>query len=227
MRWRIRAIKGDAEPADVRRMTILDQTPAAAEAAGDEGLEQLARRLLELLGRVTGLESTYLTSIDLDGGVQKILFSRNVGALDLPEGLEVAWSDTRQVTVSVVSVDVDRFKAINDRFGHAAGDEVLQEVARRLTAHCRAGDVVTRYGGDEFVAVLVGADAAAASAIAQRLRSDLASADVLTSVGLVPVTISVGVAASADVGDPDDLLRSADLALYVAKAAGRDVDPVG
>ncbi|MFP5580299.1 MAG: hypothetical protein ACLGIZ_18970, partial [Acidimicrobiia bacterium] len=61
---------------------------------GDQALEELARRLLELLGRVTGLESTYLTSIDWDGGIQRILFSRNVGSLDIPEGLEVDWSDT-------------------------------------------------------------------------------------------------------------------------------------
>lgn len=332
-------------------MTLLVHPPAAA--SDDEGLEQLTRRLLELLGRVTGLESTYLTSIDWDGGVQRVLFSRNVGTLDIPEGIEVAWSDTlcrraldvgplyttdvatdlpgseaaealglstyvtvpvlgpdgdvfgtvcgadsrgidvsreaREVmealaemvsmqlatsaalreleaanqtltelayldgltgvgnrraldrdlrrscdearttdmTVSVVSVDVDRFKEINDRFGHIAGDEVLQEVARRLTAHCRVGDVVTRFGGDEFVAVLVGADAEAASAIAQRLRTDVAAADIPTPVGLVPVTLSVGVAASADVGDPDDLLRSADLALYVAKAASREVGHTG
>src|SRR3546814_20928282 len=67
-------------------------TPAADE--GDQALEDLARRLLELLGRLTGLESTYLTSIDWDGGVQRILFSRNVGSLDIPEGPEVDWSDT-------------------------------------------------------------------------------------------------------------------------------------
>ncbi len=328
-------------------MTILDpQTVAAAE---DEDLERLARRLLELLGRVTGLESTYLTSIDWDGGLQKILYARNVGTLDIPEGLEVDWSDTlcrraldggpmctsdvaatypdsaaarelglstyvtvpvrgpsggvygtvcgadsrgidigddarqvmealaemvslqlqtaaavrelettnrvlhelafvdgltgignrraldrdllrscdearaRGVTVSVLSVDVDHFKEINDRFGHVAGDEVLQEVARRLTAHCRTGDAVTRFGGDEFVAVLVGAPVEAAAVIAQRLRTDVAAADIETSVGRVPVTISVGVAGSADVEDPADLLRRADLALYVAKSAGRDL----
>lgn len=314
----------------------------------EQALEALTRRLLELLGRVTGLESTYLTSIDWDGGLQRILYARNVGSLDIPEGLEVDWSDTlcrraleggptctsdvqgtypdstaarelglntyvtvpvrgpegdvvgtvcgadsrgihvsedaqavmealaemvamqlagsrtrreleatnrtltdlafvdgltgignrraldrdllrtceqaraRRVDISIVSVDVDRFKDINDRLGHAAGDEVLCEVARRLTAHCRGGDVVARLGGDEFIAILVGTDVHAAAAVADRLCADVAGSVILTSGGPVRATLSVGVAASAGEIDPDGLLLRADQALYAAKDAGRN-----
>lgn len=312
-----------------------------ASASGE--LEELARRLLDLLGRITGLESTYLTSIDWEGDLQQVLYARNVGTLDIPEGLQVEWSDTlcrraleggpacttdvattypesaaarelglsTYVTVPVrgpdgevfgtvcgadsrpvelsddaqavmealaemvalqlandaarrelvaandalselayldgltglgnrrafdrdlpracagdaaialVAVDIDHFKQINDTLGHAAGDEVLRAVGRRLVAHCRAGDTVARLGGDEFVAVLADTDLGTAATVAERLRADVSGSPIVTVAGPVDVTLSVGVASGTGEA-ATSLLRRADEALYAAKSAGRD-----
>jgi two-component system cell cycle response regulator len=114
--------------------------------------------------------------------------------------------------LSVAIVDVDHFKAVNDRYGHAAGDRVLAEVAAALRRHLRAEDQLGRLGGEEFLALLPDADATAAAAAAEKLRA---------SVGASGVTVSIGWAAWE--GEPaEELLRRADEALYVAKARGRD-----
>jgi two-component system, cell cycle response regulator len=123
--------------------------------------------------------------------------------------------------LALVRVDVDHFKAINDSHGHQAGDEVLVEVARRLSEAVRGGDELARWGGDEFVAILPGTDKAGALRAAERLRAAVAAAPVQAAGRELPVTVSVGWAHWA--GDtPDDLLARADRALYRAKDDGRD-----
>ena len=120
--------------------------------------------------------------------------------------------------VSVVLIDLDNFKTINDTDGHRAGDSVLQDVARLLLAHSRSYTVVCRYGGDEFAAILLGTPKAGAVAYAERLR------DVIEghSVG-GGVTASLGVACLPDdVKTMDELISAADRALYDAKRAGRN-----
>ncbi|WP_432572718.1 histidine kinase N-terminal 7TM domain-containing diguanylate cyclase [Kineococcus sp. SYSU DK005] len=126
--------------------------------------------------------------------------------------------------VGVLVVDVDRFKAVNDTHGHAAGDEVLVEVAHALAAGARAHDVVARSGGEEFVLVLPGADAAATRERAEALRAACARLDVAVGDGArVRPTVSIGTAVHrADGEDAAGLLAAADRALYAAKAAGRD-----
>jgi len=124
-------------------------------------------------------------------------------------------------SMAVIMIDIDHFKVINDTYGHAAGDAVLQEAASRCRSVLRAGDVLARYGGDEMVALLPGADAAMASAIAERIRTEVASSRVETQFGPVPVSLSLGVAAGVHTG-MEELLRRADVALYDAKQSGRD-----
>ncbi|GAA0315484.1 GGDEF domain-containing protein [Kineococcus aurantiacus] len=122
--------------------------------------------------------------------------------------------------LSLVLLDVDHFKAVNDTHGHAVGDEVLVEVARALAAHARPEDVV-RYGGEEFVVLLPRVDARAARARAEELR--VACAAVRVEVEELRVTVSAGVATAPDHGGtPDELLLAADRALYEAKEGGRD-----
>ncbi len=123
--------------------------------------------------------------------------------------------------VSVAILDVDRFKSINDDLGHAAGDTVLVEVATRMTRGSRLEDVVGRWGGEEFLAVLPVTDAAGAVQAAERLRAVVAATPVPIGNGEGRVvTISAGCALAA--GDLDDVVRRADEALYEAKAAGRN-----
>ncbi len=122
--------------------------------------------------------------------------------------------------VAVIAADVDLFKTINDRSGHAAGDAVLREVAQRLSRCVEADESIYRYGGEEFVVLLAGADRRAAERTAERMRRAVAS----RSIAGLDVTMSFGVAASV-AGQPfdfDAIFAQADAALYAAKADGRD-----
>jgi len=124
--------------------------------------------------------------------------------------------------LAVMFIDLDRFKLINDRIDHAAGDAVLTEVARRLGEAIREGDTVARIGGDEFVAVIEVDNESDAIMVADRMREGI-GAPIDVGDRDISVTASIGVVLTTDhTGDPFMLLRDADAAMYVAKEAGRD-----
>ena len=125
---------------------------------------------------------------------------------------------------AVVFVDVDHFKRVNDVHGHAAGDAVLQHVASTMQSTLRPYDLLGRYGGEEFVVVLPGCDAAAARGVAERLRAAVSASTAPVGEAGLHVTCSMGVAVARDPrgADRDRLLSAADAALYRAKQAGRD-----
>ncbi len=126
--------------------------------------------------------------------------------------------------VSVLLLDLDHFKTVNDTYGHNGGDRVLVALAQRLTAVIRPGDLVARYGGEEFAVLLPGADLEAATLIAERIRLAVAVAPIPVGRDRSHrVTVSVGVAGLPAAGtDADELVLAADQALYAAKDAGRD-----
>jgi two-component system cell cycle response regulator len=127
--------------------------------------------------------------------------------------------------LSLLLIDLDHFKSINDTFGHLAGDDVLSEVALTLQRGVRAVDVVARYGGEEFVVVLPETAPAGASAFAERLRETVESQVFLQQRGVpIRLTTSIGVATFPGFGveSVDDLFAAADQALYRAKAEGRN-----
>ena len=133
-------------------------------------------------------------------------------------------SGTQGRDLAVIMVDIDHFKSVNDRFGHAAGDQALRLLAGTLRANTRVFDSVARYGGEEFVVVMPGSGMDDAMAAAERLR-EAAEALVFTvaSIGRVPLTISLGVACWDGVPfTANALLHAADLALYEAKNGGRN-----
>lgn len=143
----------------------------------------------------------------------------------LPRLVDEARAQARPL--AVVFADLDRFKAINDQHGHAVGDEVLVEAARRLSTFLRGGEMAARQGGEEFVLLLPGADATRAMAAAERLRALLADTPFPTSKGPLEVTASFGVATIApETGrrssGPSELLARADAAMYRAKQGGRN-----
>jgi diguanylate cyclase (GGDEF)-like protein len=123
---------------------------------------------------------------------------------------------------SVAMADVDRFKAVNDAYGHAIGDEVLKHVAHVLAAAVRVGDAVIRYGGEEFLLVLPKVDLATAWNIAERARSAVETSGVVAGGVAIRVTISIGVAARRGAETREQLIKRADEALYAAKDAGRN-----
>jgi diguanylate cyclase (GGDEF)-like protein len=125
---------------------------------------------------------------------------------------------------ALISLDLDHFKAVNDTFGHAAGDTVLTRVARVLTASVRDGDTVFRLGGEEFLIVLPSADETSATAIAERVRTSVRDIDF---TGLAPggrITVSEGISSAVNAGPAEfhDAMELADSALYESKDTGRD-----
>ena len=131
----------------------------------------------------------------------------------------------KEKPLSVLLMDIDFFKSINDTHGHDAGDEVLQEFAQRMRKNTRGIDLVCRYGGEEFVVVMPDTDHALAMVVAERIRKKVAERPFIIHKGkqMVDVTVSIGLACSLDGNEPQDaLLKRADLALYQAKQDGRD-----
>lgn len=139
----------------------------------------------------------------------------------LTEALARAARFTRRV--SVVMVDADHFKSINDTWGHPVGDLVLKRIASILKAEARRTDVVARYGGEEFIVVLDETDPQGAELVAERIRERIEREVIEGEFGRVRVTASLGVATWPDnAGAMDDLLEAADQALYEAKRKGRN-----
>jgi diguanylate cyclase (GGDEF)-like protein len=123
--------------------------------------------------------------------------------------------------LAVLMFDLDHFKQINDHYGHARGDKVLQEFAVVLRAQLRSTDIITRLGGEEFCAVMPGADRDAARAIAERIR--VAFADKSFPIGASNIaTVSIGLAIGGETETFASVLSRADEALYKAKKAGRN-----
>lgn len=153
----------------------------------------------------------------------------NASAWQQVAGRELAHAAGAGAPAAMLIIDIDRFKLVNDAYGHLFGDAVLRAVGHRLAAGVRESDTVGRFGGEEFVAVLPGADAHAALAVAERLRARI---DELRLAGLAEavhdgdtrsLSVSIGVACAPQNGaEVADLFLAADRALYRAKSAGRN-----
>jgi diguanylate cyclase (GGDEF)-like protein len=143
---------------------------------------------------------------------------------------EIARARRQSYGLSCLYIDVDHFKQVNDSHGHQAGDDVLREVAARIKAELRMSDALGRFGGEEFVALLIDADLESASLVAQRIRASVAGQSFLLGDGQgLEVTVSVGVAALDGVDREQaveevahELVARADQALYQAKENGRN-----
>ncbi len=120
-------------------------------------------------------------------------------------------------------LDLDRFKSLNDRFGHAGGDEVLMRFVSAVHENIRPGDFLFRIGGEEFCCLLPGTEIEQAVSVAQRVRQEFAAYPIILNGTPVKPTVSIGLAATETFGyDPDELLRHADRAAYEAKEQGRN-----
>jgi diguanylate cyclase (GGDEF)-like protein len=126
---------------------------------------------------------------------------------------------------ALIYVDLDGFKAINDRFGHAGGDAVLRAVAARLAAHVRESDIVGRLGGDEFAVILAQADLATAQAKAETLKAAIECEPVQCGDWMAPVRAAYGVTAIEAGAGPEEILAAADRAMYQAKRKAAAEEP--
>jgi diguanylate cyclase (GGDEF)-like protein len=187
--------------------------PDGVSASGHtvQGLRTLATQAGLRIGTTRAFERSQLqASTD---GLTGLLNRRSIeGAIRRLERTDAPYA--------LLLADLDRFKELNDAFGHEAGDRALRIFARVLQDSVRPGDLAGRYGGEEFLVVVPGAAAAAAAVIAERLRVALVAA---TEGGDVPrCTVSIGVADSTMGAELASVLRAADAALYEAKNSGRN-----
>lgn len=149
------------------------------------------------------------------------LFNRNYLEDSLERELVRAARQNRPV--SVVMGDLDHFKAVNDTYGHQAGDEVLREFGKLMKLHARGSDIYCRYGGEEFLLILPDMPEETACERAEQLRAALAASPIMSGVSIIRVTASFGVASFPLHGKTgDELITAADNALYVAKKSGRN-----
>jgi diguanylate cyclase (GGDEF)-like protein len=182
------------------------------------------QRVIAATERFAGHGAVALRSADLLNRVRQLAVTdgltqiANRRAFDRALDHEVARAARADGRLSVLLIDIDNFKALNDAYGHVTGDMVLRQIGRALQRSVRSYDTIARYGGEEFAAVLPGCSAGLAVSLADRLRH--AVQDAATDV---KVTASIGVATYPfDGADVATLLRSADRALYASKRAGRN-----
>ena len=181
---------------DTRRTAELQAAKAAAEAAHE---------VLRFQATHDGLTGLYNRSEAL------AFLEREIGR-----------SARKREPISVLMLDIDHFKQINDTCGHFGGDDVLRVVARTLKDAVRSYDVVARYGGEEFLIIMSGCDEEATQTFAERIRTTIAGTPIAVGAKDLRVTISIGAVSADSVPSQRELLLSADEALYQAKRAGRN-----
>jgi diguanylate cyclase (GGDEF)-like protein len=137
---------------------------------------------------------------------------------------EMSYADRHDIPLALLFVDLDRFKKVNDTYGHVTGDEVLVELTDRILGELRDEDTLARYGGEEFAVLMREVAPSHLEELAERIRCAVASESFETDRGDISVTVSVGVAeyTPETMSEPEDWIRAADEAMYRAKEAGRN-----
>jgi diguanylate cyclase (GGDEF)-like protein len=180
---------------------------------------RIGDRILDLERRLmSALESAeYKATHDFLSGIY------NRAAITAMLDREAARCKRSKQEMSVLMVDVDRFKSINDTYGHPAGDEVIKQVTARISSILRTYDAVGRLGGEEFLILTPNCSTSEAMGVAERLRQSIAGEKMVCGALAIPVTVSVGVSAvNQDNPDAKRAIETADLALYAAKHNGRN-----
>lgn len=169
------------------------------------------------------LDSLYAQRSELDAGRDALTSLLNRKFLPAVMSKELSYARSHSTQFSVLLIDVDHFKEVNDRYGHDGGDAVLQQLAASLFQHSRSGDYLFRMGGEEFLLLLVDCLPADAARVAEKLRASVCAYTFeLPGDVQLQITISIGVANFNGHPDYQSLLKRADVALYQAKAEGRN-----
>jgi diguanylate cyclase (GGDEF)-like protein len=230
--WQIAALWGAA----VLGLLLATGSPSAIDYAAGLSVfialtayytRAISQRLLEGIrlqhanGSLASQLRTALQKVELDAATDALTGHWNRRALDdiLKQQVELGASCDKPF--SILMLDIDFFKNINDEFGHMVGDDVLRAFAQRLREFLRSGDFCARFGGEEFVVVLPETSLVTALEVAERIRKGVAQSPLLNTPS-VQVTVSIGVATLAQGQSITELLAKADAAVYLAKNAGRD-----
>jgi diguanylate cyclase (GGDEF)-like protein len=208
---------------------VLDTKPLTLDASDVDALAAFGRQVGQEIDRIY-TESTEL-SILSDPTTEDVQALQQMASTDPLTGLanrrggeksianEISRAKRERRPLSCILIDIDRFKQVNDTYGHEAGDHVLRDLSALLRSTVRAYDILVRWGGEEFLLVLPGVDLEAARILADRIRR---AAEALEPRGVGPLTISAGVAGFDSDYDFATTLRTADRRLYQAKSSGRN-----
>ena len=207
-------------------ITVQDRPVAFLLMAGGEMPDRSQVEVLKLLGNLAG---TSLVNAESNKDLERLATTDPLTGLANQRQLRArlgeikARHDRGGKAFSLLFLDIDHFKRVNDNYGHPAGDEILRRVARALSESIRKVDLASRYGGEEFAVLLEDTDKSGALVMGERIREAVATID-LGDMGIAtPVTVSVGIASvPADCADTDALIATSDAALYRAKREGRN-----
>jgi diguanylate cyclase (GGDEF)-like protein len=187
----------------------------------------ISQRLLEGIrlqhanGSLAAQLRTALQKVEIDAATDALTGHWNRRALDDVFKQQLEWRASSGRPFSILMLDIDFFKNINDEFGHMVGDDVLRAFAQRLREFLRSADICARFGGEEFVVVLPETSLATAMEVGERIRKGIAQAPLLNKPR-VQATVSIGVATMEKEQSINELLAAADAAVYLAKNAGRN-----
>ncbi len=209
-------------------LCLLDTKPLALSATEIDALAAYGRHVGLQLDRVSAIVPERKLSLDLPEDVEAL---QQLASTDPLTGVanrrggerhianEVSRAKREKRPLSCILIDIDRFKAVNDTYGHQAGDQLLRDISGLLRRTVRAYDILVRWGGEEFLLVLPGVGLELARILADRLR---AAVEALDTHGIGPVTVSAGAAEFENDYEFASTLRTADRRLYQAKASGRN-----
>jgi diguanylate cyclase (GGDEF)-like protein/PAS domain S-box-containing protein len=226
-------LEGETEDLPVRSIIIapliLDDQALGALILSASSRSAFTQDDLRLLESFAATISAAINNSLLHSRMQRLAITDSVTNLYNRRGFyELARREIERArrfghSLSVVMMDLDQLKSVNDTYGHAVGDQVLRTLADRLSQHVREFDILCRYGGDEFALLLPETDLFMAASVAERLRASIADEPIKTDGGPVSVTISLGVTkATQNTTNLEELLINADRALYMAKQGGRN-----
>ena len=200
------------------------------QAFKQAGQPEFDRRDLELLGAMANQAAMAIENARLFDEVHRLANTDELTGLPNRRDLfdrgqrEIDRARRDSKPISALMLDIDKFKSVNDTYGHSVGDEVLREIARRMLEAVRDVDIVGRYGGEEFAVGLPGSDQEVAFSVAERIRTAISSRPIDTESGPLQIQASLGVASALEDGDDvGRLLDRADTAMYVAKQSGGDL----
>jgi len=209
-------------------LCVIDSKPLTMSAVDIDALAAFGRHVGLELDRVSAIVPERKATIEMPDDVEAL---QHLAATDPLTGVanrrggekhianEISRAKREKRPLSCILVDIDRFKAVNDTFGHQAGDQLLRDVSALIRRTVRAYDILVRWGGEEFLLVLPGVGLDLARVLAGRLR---AAVEALDTHGIGPVTVSAGAAEFENDYDFASTLRTADRRLYQAKASGRN-----
>jgi len=208
-----------------RNGTFVNGERVARAALKDGSLVRLGARVSFRFSLVEEDEQQALSYLQELGHYDPLTHVYNRRHLEQHLAAELAFAERHATSISLILLDIDRFKAVNDEHGHPAGDQVLERVAAIMGDQIRVEDMLARYGGEEFVIVLRETPIGGAEALAERIRRAVAEAQIeVSGARALRVTLSAGCASLACTGNAnvDELVQLADRRLYLAKQEGRN-----